>query len=357
MELLTERHSEEIAGVICCYDRILIQGALPGLCYAEGMTGYLYAHKIGIFDYPHFAQPLRAHGATIQAWSASSRRWNPAPATSPGTTSRPAGRISAPTTASACTTFYFIDEDLGLCYVRVPAWRPFWLQIYLNGHHRLACRLSRKRIDHTLLDNAFPQIDDFDRAQRIADDWPVERLHRKLDQFAARYCPVIRQLEVRYHWSLDPVEFATNIVFHRQPDLQAIYGNLTRTAIHTVKPDNTEALRENQRCYPGFNFFSAEDQRLFETLARGEFNLHGLQNKTLRRRLPEKAPGQISRLLKRLRLHGFLKKVAPSYRYYLSRFGKQLITTGLKRKQLVLIPQLAAIPSPQLNFVPESVRI
>ena len=33
-------------------------------------------------------------------------------------------------------------------------------------------------------------------------------------------------------------ENATDVVFRRQADLAAIYGNLTRTAIHTVKPDN-----------------------------------------------------------------------------------------------------------------------
>src|SRR5438445_13802736 len=37
---------------------------------------------------------------------------------------------------------------------------------------------------------------------------------------------------------LDQVEFATDVVSHRQSDLQAIYERLTRTAIHTVKPDN-----------------------------------------------------------------------------------------------------------------------
>ena len=44
--------------------------------------------------------------------------------------------------------FYFIDEELGLCYVRVPTWCPFRLQIYLNGHHRLSRRMSRKGIRH-----------------------------------------------------------------------------------------------------------------------------------------------------------------------------------------------------------------
>ena len=59
MELLTERHAEEIAGVLSCYDRILIQGTVPGLCYAQGMTAYLKAQQIRIFDYPRWAQPLR----------------------------------------------------------------------------------------------------------------------------------------------------------------------------------------------------------------------------------------------------------------------------------------------------------
>ena len=30
---------------------------------------------------------------------------------------------------------YFIDEELGLCYVRVPTWCPFRLQVYCNGQN------------------------------------------------------------------------------------------------------------------------------------------------------------------------------------------------------------------------------
>jgi hypothetical protein len=33
-------------------------------------------------------------------------------------------------------------------------------------------------------------------------------------------------------------EYATDIVFKKQEDLQQIYGELIATAIHTVKPDN-----------------------------------------------------------------------------------------------------------------------
>jgi hypothetical protein len=56
---LTERYDERIAGVLSCYDRVVVTGTLPGVCYAEGMTRFLYANKVRIFDYPQFAATLR----------------------------------------------------------------------------------------------------------------------------------------------------------------------------------------------------------------------------------------------------------------------------------------------------------
>jgi hypothetical protein len=57
--LLTERYKEQITGVISCYDRLVIQDTLPGWCFAGGMTSFLNANKIRIFDYPQFANALR----------------------------------------------------------------------------------------------------------------------------------------------------------------------------------------------------------------------------------------------------------------------------------------------------------
>ena len=44
VELLTERYKDQIAGVLSCYDRIIVQGTVPGWCYASGMTDYFYKH-------------------------------------------------------------------------------------------------------------------------------------------------------------------------------------------------------------------------------------------------------------------------------------------------------------------------
>jgi hypothetical protein len=58
-ELLTAKYANELDGVLSCYDRIVVTGSLSPLCYAKGMTKYLYSQGIRIFDYAQFAEPLR----------------------------------------------------------------------------------------------------------------------------------------------------------------------------------------------------------------------------------------------------------------------------------------------------------
>jgi hypothetical protein len=503
MALLTERYADQISGVLSCYDRIIIQGTLPGLCFPKGMTNYLYAHQIRIFDYPRWAEPLREqlrenaerlavrHHVKIEFLRSHQTRKEAIVervlkqrGTAPGLVHILSAMESCPTykpwhdKASGKTFlkpdqgkclhyyFYFIDEELGLCYLRVPTWCPFRLQFYCNGHNWLAAQLKRRKIKFTLCDNAFTQVADWSAAQKLADKFDPARLHRRLDQLAATYCPVIESLGVLYHWSLVQVEYATDIVFKRRDELAAIYEPLLRTALQAVKPENvatflgrklngnyqdtldghlekrlsgtrlkhrmgpstvkvydkfglilrletttndvsffkhyrevehrdhsrtlkwtamkktiyslaplrtslcasnrryleflsalddssagaarlrhvTKTVVAAERSYKGLNFFAEPDQALLAVLARGEFSIRGFQNKDLHRFFPAQSSGQISRMLKRLRVHGLVKKVGTTYRYYLTKLGRQIVLAGLKLKELFLVPQLAAEP-------------
>ncbi len=58
-ELLTKRYENQLCGVLSCFDHIVITGTLPGACFPDGMTSFLFAKKIRIFDYPAFALTLR----------------------------------------------------------------------------------------------------------------------------------------------------------------------------------------------------------------------------------------------------------------------------------------------------------
>jgi hypothetical protein len=501
MTSLTERYAAQIRGTLSCFDRIVLTGTLPGICYARGMEAYLRAHGIRLIDYPHFAQPLRdevhqtirqlAQEAGIQIEVIRSPKafrkearvqqvLKERPVTS-GIVhifsameacscyeyryDKPSGRSFLSGRTAKCQHYYvyLLHEEFGLCYLRIPTWCPFRLQFYCNGHAWLAHRLQEEGIGFTLLDNAFVNIADWERAQALADAFPIERLHRELDRLAALYCPVVRHFETTYHWSLMQVEYATDVVFKRQEDLTPVYDALVHTAIHAVKPDDVATflgrklhanfedevgndfhtrikgtrikhhmgpvslklydkyglilriettvndvsffshyrtvehrdgtkesqqapmkktlyslapLREvtlaanrryldflsqlpdptaglkkveqlsepvvyNERTYRGFNLFDDDDLTLLRALLRGEFAISGLRNAWLRCVLPDRTGAQVSRLLKRLHLHGLLKKVAHSYKYHLTALGKEVCLAALKLRELVVIPSLA----------------
>ena len=63
------------------------------------------------------------------------------------------------------------------------------------------------------------------------------RFIRSWTRSPERYCPVIARFQASYPGSLDQAEYATDIVLCRQADLQALYENLTRTAIPAVQPE------------------------------------------------------------------------------------------------------------------------
>lgn len=496
---LVERYADRILGVLSCYDRVIVRGAIRGFDYAKAMESYLRWRKIPLFDFPKFAKPYRdairdnaerlarENGIEVEFIRNHRDRKEDIVARildkrgdAPGLVAilsaletcesyearydKKTGRTSLRPDRAKCIHyyFYFIDEPLGLCFMRVSTWCPFPAQAYVNGHNLLAAKLRRAGIGYRMLDNAFAHIDDWEAAQKLADESDSRLLHERLDHYARLFCPPTQSLGVAYQWNLAQVEYATDIVFRRRQDLAPVYDSLVRTAVHSVKAahvatflgrrlqrnnseeigndfdtriqgtrikhrmgptaikaydkagvilrietttnnpkwfthyrtvahrDGTrshelaplkkniyslhdlrqlavaanrryleffssledrsvaiEAVRrvsENVeregRTYRGFNFFSNEDVRLFEIILRGEHTIQGLRNMHIRQHLPHKSASQVSRVLRRLRCHGLIKKVGHSYKYYVTAAGRSVMTTGLKLKTFVLIPEL-----------------
>jgi len=506
-KLLTERYADQLDGVLMCYDRLILTGSLYPFCYAQGMSGYLRSQHIRIFDYPEFAQNLREEirnnaeklaqeqGIEIEFLRKKNFRKEDRIQAILKERGQTAGLVHIFSALEPCTSykpwhdkktgqtylkfdsgkcihyyFYFLDEQLGLCYLRVPSWCPFRLQFYCNGHNWLAAQLREKGIAFQMVDNAFVQIADYAAANELAAHLDLEHLHARLDGFAQQYCPVVQKLKataqlLTYRWSIMQAEFATDLVFKQAQDVQAFYPTLLETLTHAVKPDDiatflgrklhgnyqgecgnrfnrqrllgtrlkhsmgpvsikmydkfglilrietttnevrffrqrrtvhhrtgedeirwapmrksiyslaplqevlsaanqrylafisafdtpiggceclnnlTQTQVENQHSYKGFNFFSEEDASLLRLLLRGELATCGLCSRDLLTLLPEKSPGQISRLIKRLRVHGLIKKVAHRYKYYLTDLGRKAATLALKLREFQALPALAS---------------
>jgi len=275
---LTERYDERIAGVLSCYDRLVITGTLPGICYAEGMSRYLNANGIRIFDSPEFAKTLRDRvrdgaaslaaqaGVTIEHIGKAHIRKEEVVARVLAQRGDHPG-LHVISAMEACDAyrrwhdkqthksfvrpdsgkclhyyFYFLDAWFGLIYLRVPTWAPFRLQFYCNGHNWLARRLSAEGIGYTMADNAFIRIDDWGRAQELADSLSPDRLHRRLDRYAERCCPVSEVFGQSYHWSLMQVEYATDLVFRSSSTLGPLYEQLVRQSVLSVKAEQVASF-------------------------------------------------------------------------------------------------------------------
>ena len=85
--------------------------------------------------------------------------------------------------------FYFIDAELGLCYLRVPTWAPFACSSTATATAAWRGSSTREGIDFTQADNAFVRIADLERAQELADAFSPDVLHRRLDRYAATVLP------------------------------------------------------------------------------------------------------------------------------------------------------------------------
>lgn len=496
------RHSDKIDGVVSCLDRVIIQGTLPDICHPKAMTAFFYAKGIRIFDFKQWAAPMRDEiRSNVETLAAENgleiefigkqrdfRKDQRIQEIIAQRGDHP-GIVYIFSAMESCTAFkpwhdkqthhtffkydsgrclhyyvYFIDKELGLCYLRIPTWAPFRLQFYFNGHNWLARQLEKRGIGYQQVENAFVHIDDFQKAQELVEQFSVKRLHRLLDRYASRFCPVVRRFRSGIHWSIMQAEYATDIIFRDAESLSPIYEELVRTLSHAVKPDqvsmflgkrldprydgelgtefttrrqgrclrhymgpsgvkmydkfgrvlrietftndvsffrhhrrvehrdgtfgyqtanmrktiyslldlaelmhacNTRYLdflsavddptagikkvnkisrpvKEAGRSYRGFNLFHGDDEAVFRAAARGEAQGFGIRNITLQSLLG-KTSGQVSRILKRLRNHGLIKKVANTYKYYLTTLGREVITTSLKLKEMFLIPSLRGL--------------
>lgn len=502
MKPLTERYHADLPGVLSCYDRVIITGTLPGACYAGGMTSFLNFRHIKIFDYAKvFADPWRerirqcaqeladAHGIAIEHVNKPHIRKEDLIAKVIEQRGKHPGLVHVLSAMEACHAykpwhdknthktflrptsgkclhyyFYFIDAEMGLCYLRVPTWCPFRLQFYCNGHAWLETQLAANGIAYAMADNAFVRIGDFARAQSLPDQFSPDALHRILDRYAKMCCPVQEEFGQQYHWSLMQTEYSTDLVFRSDAVLSSLYEELSRQAVIAVKADHvssflgkkitpqlaqelgsrlstriegtcikhymgsasvkiydkfgrvlrietttndvsffkhyrkvehrdgsetrelaplkksiyslidlreillgcnrryleflsslddfsdghralkqlTESKTDHGMKVRGFNFFDVTEQGLLLAIQRAEFNIRGLRRADLKKLMPSVSSGKLSRYLKRLRVFGLIKRAGKTYRYYLTRIGRNAISTCEKLTEFTIVQTLAA---------------
>jgi hypothetical protein len=268
-----EKFASLISGVLSCFDRVIFKGYLP-LGRLHELERFVDCElKMRRMDFikqvaPRYAdrlvehaqqyaekhrRPYEYHGGKLDKdrWAKQLLKQSPAAE----------GLIGVLCTKEVCPTFqlapgprrpefrpaqvpqrvlyyYFLDARLGLIHVRIQTWLPFTVQVYANGHDSLARQMAQNGLGFVQRDNAFVELDDPAKAQKLADkfaklNWP---------KILAGYAEIVNPLRAEivpqqsYYWVTDQAEYATDILFPSRGDLAGLYRKLLEYAWLTFSP-------------------------------------------------------------------------------------------------------------------------
>lgn len=272
MTSFLHRLGAAILGVLSGFDRLRLRGTLPRLSNTRSFSLWLDARGVPLKDFAAYAQDhtqrlraaveakAEAAGRPVEYLAgytdkeALVRRRLEADGAAPG------GLICAFSTLENCTSYdirrdararslelrrgprkclhyyaYFLDRRFGLAQVRLQTWFPFNTHVVLNGREWLAHDLEKLGIGYQRRDNCFTWIEDFARAQRLADrqvhiDWPAE-----LDRLLRRVLPPRRTWlpDDHYYWTAEQTEWATDLASRDAGALAELDPQLIRRAIES----------------------------------------------------------------------------------------------------------------------------
>ena len=308
-QTLVERHAQDIKGVIECFDRVVLFGTYKAIGWTGAMEQHLrgrgtsfmefnksYANELRLEVADHVRTLARAEGIEIRQVNYGERK-EAIVEDILATRGRHEGVICILGAMERCRCFkvgknqktgflqlqwspgkcqhfyvYFIDAEFGLCHLRLPTWAPFRLQFCCNGHDWLERQMRQAGLRFKKADNCFTHVSDFAAGQSLLKNFKPQRLHRMLDQMAARWVAVHGRFGHSLHWSVYQAEWSTDIVFQNDRVLPELYREIVRTAaIEVGCADIYRFMGKNPRANG-----KAEPSSRLQTLVQGTRLKHTL---------------------------------------------------------------------------------
>src|SRR6266850_4967908 len=266
------QHQTDVIGILSGFDRLRFRGSLPQLYYPRTMDAYLQVKRILFKDFKDFAIHLtqRIKLAALQMAEKAGRpfRYLTSCNTRKETLARQLiqddhlqeGLVGVFGCVEPCRTyflcgnrqtkklefklqsgkcqhfyFYHVHPEFGLMHLRLQSWFPFLVQICINGREWLRRQMDRHQMDYAKKENCFTWISHLKGAQRLMDkqpqiDWPghLDRILRQNHPLASEIC---QPLGLKYFWTTEESEYATDIMFKSPKPLSHIYPALVRHAM------------------------------------------------------------------------------------------------------------------------------
>ena len=276
---IIEQNKEKINGILETFDRMIINGYLLNLCNYRHFLFYLIQNDVKLIDFDKFALKeteklcnhinnyIKENNVETIYLNSGKIDKNEIVMTELEKNPDKTGLITALSAVEICNTmtvkpnketqklevtsrpakckhyyFYYNDEEFGLMYLKIQTWFPYNVQIYINGREYLSKLLDKNNIKYDMYNNSFSYIEDFTRAQELADDILNQKISDSFDGLIKQiniHLPKIEKIfSHSYYWCIDQCEFATDINFKSRDDLSLFYKTLVETAYFTFSSED-----------------------------------------------------------------------------------------------------------------------
>jgi hypothetical protein len=271
---IIKKYEEKINGVLETFDRMIINGYILQLCNYRQFQFYLIQNNVKLVDFNKFAQEqteslcghidkyISGNDVKLQYLVSGKLDKNELARKTFSEHPNREGLIAAFTAVELCNTMtvrpnketkklevasrptkckhyylYYNDFEFGWMFVKIQTWFPYNAQIYINGREYLSKLLDKNGIKYEMYHNSFSYIEDFGKAQQLADGILSQKLSDSFDGIISKVNNLLPQIESvfshRYYWCIDQCEFAADINFKNREDLSTIYKTLVETAFFT----------------------------------------------------------------------------------------------------------------------------
>lgn len=271
---IIEQNKGKINGIFSTFDRMIINGYILPLQNPRLFQFYLIQNNIKFIDFKEFAEKqttslcnhidnyIQENNVTLQYLKSGKEDKQALAKTALVESNNKVGLIAAFSAVELCRTstivanhetkkleptikntkckhyyLYFNDEEFGLMFFRIQTWFPYNVQIYINGREYCSKLFGKNNIKYEMFNNSFSYIEDFDKAQSLADNILNQKLSNSFDGLANKINNILPNIKEKlnhsYYWCIDQCEFATDINFKSREDLSLFYKKLVETSYFT----------------------------------------------------------------------------------------------------------------------------
>ena len=267
---ILEQNKEKINGVLETFDRMIINGYILQLCNYNQFLYYLIKNNIKLKDFNQFAlsqtkslcnhidEYIKNNNVEVKHFQVSNFDKDQFARKDFEKYPDKIGLVSGFSTVEVCNTMtvkpnhdtkklevtsrstkckhyylYYNDQEFGWMFIKIQTWFPYNVQIYINGREYLSKLLDKNNIKYEMFNNSFSYIEDFDKAQELANNILNQKISDSFDGLINQInnlLPNITEIfSASYYWCIDQCEFATDINFKSRNDLENFYKTLVET--------------------------------------------------------------------------------------------------------------------------------